>query len=376
MRRLRRAPSESGGKHASRASPSLVTPRTLAREQAHRRVLLIGIASLTLLSLSPVFGHHVATGAEALLRGTDQIGQLCLIALHLLLAPVHWGFHIAVALGLAFAVWDRIRASRSSRHTLGQLEARIPLPDEPIARSARAVGISPALIRIVDGLPNPAFTAGWLRPRIYVAGELVRLLDDAELRAVLAHEGAHVARRDPLRLAVLRFFAYTLFWLPALRRLAADVADEAEVQADDQAAREDPLKLASAIVTMAQLSHLRTSPVGVSAFAAATPHDLLERRVRRLTGEELPSGTHVTRRSLAGAAAMLALVWTSGAIMAHPLRAEDSAAVSAQGAETTASAMSTSGGRQRLFLAHLRCATLWLTGAHADCPQKRAHVHS
>ena len=110
-------------------------------------------------------------------------------------------------------------------------------------------------MRVVSGLPTPAFTVGWLRPRVYVDAALAGLLTADELAAVLAHEEAHVARRDPLRLSALRFLACTLFFLPALRRLAADAADEAEIAADDRAAglagAGAPLALASAIVISA-----------------------------------------------------------------------------------------------------------------------------
>jgi hypothetical protein len=44
--------------------------------------------------------------------------------------------------------------------------------------------------------------------------------------------------------------------------------------------------------------------------------------VRRLAGQHVPPGTHVTRRSLVAAVAMLLLVWTTGTVMAHPMPTE------------------------------------------------------
>jgi Peptidase family M48 len=43
-----------------------------------------------------------------------------------------------------------------------------------------------------------------LRPRVVVSQGLLERLSDAELRAVLEHEGYHVANLDPLKLVVLR----------------------------------------------------------------------------------------------------------------------------------------------------------------------------
>lgn len=293
-------------------SGSLVT-----REEAHRRTLLLGMGTLLLFSVSPLFGHHFAAGLEHSLRGQDHLGALCLIALHALLRPVHLLFHALVIVGLAYATYDRVRAALGVRRTLASLQASVPAEGDAFWRAAAAAGLDPRGVRVVRGLPNPAFTVGWLRPRVYVAASLAHRLNADELQALLAHEATHVARRDPLRLSLLRFLALTLFWLPALRRLADDVADEAEIQADDRAARAQPLALASAILALASWPGPR--PALPDAVGFAQRPDLLERRIRRLAGEEPPPRSRLTRGSLVGAVLALALVGASGAIMSHPL---------------------------------------------------------
>lgn len=290
-----------------------------AREQARRRALLLGIAALLLLSTSPVFGHHLALGTSAAVEGVDHFGQLCLVALHLLLAPVHDVFHALVVAGAAYAVWDRARAWWRVRRTLGMLAVANPAVGGAFWTAARHAGVDPERVCVVPGLPNPAFTVGLMRPRIYVAESLASWLSPAQLAVVLAHEGAHVQRRDPLRLSALRFVGCLLFWIPALRRLAADVADEAEIQADDHAAGQVPLVLASAILAVAEHASASARPAALIGTTGFTGDDILERRVRRLVGEAPHVRTHVTRRSLLGAAAALALVWASGGVMAHPL---------------------------------------------------------
>lgn len=287
------------------------------RGERRRRALLLAIAALLLLSVGPVFGHHFADGVEGALRGRDHLGALCLVALHHLLAPVNLLFHALVAAGLAYAALDRLRAHARVRRTLAPLEAARPAPGDPFHAAAVAAGLDPARLRVVPGLPVPAFTVGWLRPRVYAAASLPALLSPGQLRALLAHEGEHLRRLDPLRLSLLRFLALALFWLPALARLAADVADEAELRADDAAARGGALELASALLLLAGW-RAHPLPGGAPGIAAGS-RGLLERRVRRLAGEEPPPASHLTRRSLAGAMAMLALVWLSGAMMAHPL---------------------------------------------------------
>jgi hypothetical protein len=127
-----------------------------------------------------------------------------------------------------------------------------------------------------------------------------------------------MVRRDPLRRSLLRLLACTLFWLPALRRLAEDLSDETEVRADDDAVGDRPLVLASAILRLARWPMTGPAiPVGTALLDGRS--ELLARRVRRLAGEPAAAHSHVTRRSLILAAAALALVWASGAAVAHPM---------------------------------------------------------
>lgn len=303
----------------SRSSLSGLTASVTLGEQSHRRAVLWAIALLLVLSTSPVFAHHLAVGAQTLLGGADHLGSICLTALHLLLAPVHYTFHILLGIGLAYGMWDRWRAWRSGVRALGPLEATVPSSADDFWEAAQDAGLDPRRLRVVAGLPIPALTVGVVRPVVYVARELAGELTRDELIAVLAHEGAHLSRRDPLRLSLLRLLALTLFWIPALRRLADDMADEAEIQADDRAARGRPLVLATAILRLAQRHSARLAedvPIPSAGFCHA---HLLDRRIRRLAGEPVPARSHLTRRSVVGAFAALSLVWTSGLLMAHPL---------------------------------------------------------
>ena len=316
---MRRTPSGAGH----------VSARVLEREQLHRRSVIAAVAALVVFSTSPVFGHHLAEPLTAWLVGRDHLLNLCLIALHEILAPVHEGFHLLVAGGVLYAVADRLRAVWRLRRALGELPRTAADAEGAIGRAASSVGVSHGVIRVVRGCRVPAFTAGLWRPYIFVSDALAAKLAVDELAAVIAHEDAHRRRRDPLRLTVWRFLACMLFFLPALRRLADDIADEAEVAADDDAvtrAQVQPLSLASALVTIAQRFGAQNSAMlgTATAFHRA---EILGRRVRRLAGEDAPIGTHLTRRSAIGAALALSAVWVSGLIVAHPLPAYGHAVV-------------------------------------------------
>jgi hypothetical protein len=91
------------------------------------------------------------------------------------------------------------------------------------------------------------------------------------------------------------------------------------VLADDAAARGQPLVLASALLAIAgRFAGWRLPEPAVGACSDARP-DLLERRIRRLAGEDAPVHSHVTRRSLAFAAIALAVVLSSSIAVVHPL---------------------------------------------------------
>ena len=287
------------------------------REQARRRGILLGIGALLVFALTPLFSHHVVPGADAAFAGRSHLVVLCLVALHGLLAPVHGVFHGLFLGGLLFACRDRVRAALLARRTLAPLHVERPGEGDAFWHAARAGALHPDRLAIVTGLPAAAFTIGWWRPRVYIAREAADRLTPQQLGAVIAHEAEHVRRRDPLRLSLLRFVSCALFWIPAFRRLADDIAEEAEILADDAAATAcQPLVLASAILEVAKGIPPRAAPAAATGFHRS---DLVERRVRRLLGHDAEPSSHLTRRSVAGAALALSLVLASGAVVAHPL---------------------------------------------------------
>jgi hypothetical protein len=116
-----------------------------------------------------------------------------------------------------------------------------------------------------------------------------------------------------------------------------------------------PLVLAQAILALADWPEAKYS----ASMVGFNRTDLLDRRVRRLAGEETPLRTHVTRRSLMGAAAALVMVWSSGVLMAHPLPAHSSVAHERH-----------CDHRGELAIAHLFCLGSPFASISADCPHE------
>lgn len=291
------------------------------RGAGHERALLIGIALVLLMGTLPVFAHHLPLPGLGELGQLERIGAVCLVALHLALAPVHGLIHVLLAAGLVYAVFDRVRAAVRLRIGMRRLDVAPALPGSRIFLAARQAGLHPGVVFVARQAGNPAFTFGGVRPKVCISRALEASLSDEELRCVLAHEACHVRRRDPLRLSVLRFLGLTLFWIPALRRMAADVAIEAELEADQVGAGNHPLVMASALIKAAK----ERTTLHLAYVTPLIRDDLLGVRVRRLTGESAPLPSRITRWTFAGAMAALAVVWISGAVVAHPLHGPDAA---------------------------------------------------
>jgi hypothetical protein len=289
-------------------------------EKSRRRLAVTGVGVIIVLALLPMAGDHLPFRI-AHIEGLDHLGALCLSALHILLAPVHGGFHVLLGGGLAYAAVDRLRAYLRLRRTLRSLPARRALPDDAFGLACQQAGVPLERVMIVAGLPNPAFTVGAIAPTIYVAEELAIELGAEELVAVLSHENAHRERRDPLRVSLLRALSCTLFWIPALGRLSDDLREDSEIIADDDATRmSDPVVLASALVSLARWPVSPTLPAGATGICGGT---LLERRVRRLLGEIVDVPSRVTRASLGYTSMALMAAWMSGVLMMHPLESGD-----------------------------------------------------
>jgi Zn-dependent protease with chaperone function len=120
--------------------------------------------------------------------------------------------------------------------------------------------------RVVDHDVPLAYCLPGLRPRVVVSSGVLALLRDDEVRAVLAHEAAHVDQRHDL--VVLPFVALrsTFPGVAGLRTAQSEVALLVEVLADDAATRKHaPDALARA------LYKIGAAGVPAGGFAAGGP---------------------------------------------------------------------------------------------------------
>jgi Zn-dependent protease with chaperone function len=169
---------------------------------------------------------------------------------------------------------------------------------------------------IEHGAPAAYCIPGAGHPVVLTTAAL-RLLDDTQLAAVLAHERAHQAGRHHLLVSLAAVPAAAFPWVPAFRYARDEVARLAELAADDVAAARSPrLAVAEALLTLGA-PPAAPAPLAVpaGAWALGAGGSTAADRVRRLIAAPNPLGRV---GSAAGALAVAALVALPLILLAAP----------------------------------------------------------
>lgn len=211
----------------------------------------------------------------------------------------HWAF-AACALGtlgglVLFALlWVRLN---------GRLRDRIALEHGTLADLLRDLCERSGVRRRVRLSVAPSLGApismGLWRPEICVPPRVLLELSVEEQQALLAHELAHVVRRDPLWLAACRLFEGAFFFQPLNRVARREIEDCAEFLSDAWAVRHTGLRfsLASCLTRIAEwiVGDRRSLP----APAMAHGRSRLRHRVELLLEEGVAESVDLRPRWLA-----------------------------------------------------------------------------
>jgi beta-lactamase regulating signal transducer with metallopeptidase domain len=182
-----------------------------------------------------------------------------------------------------------------------------PVPPHWLQRAdaiRRSLGIGRAVaVRVSERVLSP-FAARLLRPAIWLPLSLLTRAPAEQIEALLAHELAHIARRDWLWNGVQCVIETLLFFHPAMWWLGRRIRQEREHACDDMAvaACGDALALAEALAALECERH--PSP---RLALAATGGSLMQRISRLLSGP--PS------RGRWGALAVLGALTVSGLVL-------------------------------------------------------------
>lgn len=242
--------------------------------------------------------------------------------------------------------WRVVRRRRAHFELEGKTQIGPPTPwrvEQLAERVARRLDITPPPIAIVDDCVGGAFVHGIRHPRLLLDARLVQRLDHRELEAVLAHELAHIRRRDNLTALLVGIVRDVFFFVPgsgwACRRLHA----ERELAADQVACATTrrPGALASGLLKVLDLQGSRLG-APVAALLPEMPESTLVGRIRLLVhpqeispvrrrGEAVVIATATVLASIVGLGAPalvhqagvrdLMFFWTPGGAPATPATA-------------------------------------------------------
>ena len=193
-----------------------------------------------------------------------------------------------------------------------------------LAALAARGGVRRPVALLESALVGVPVAVGHLRPVLLLPLGAVAGLSVAHLEAILAHELAHVLRRDYL-VNLLQTVAEALFFYhPAVWFMANCARTERENCCDDLATHlcgGDPLRLARALAALAEWSqgHQGAPTAPRLALAAIGGRGALLSRVRRLVGQR-PAAPTLAEGLLAGALVLGGLgLLGSGVALAGPL---------------------------------------------------------
>jgi Zn-dependent protease with chaperone function len=233
---------------ATAAAIALAYPRFAPRLERvaprQRARILFGFSVLPSAAGAGVLALALLPSVGALFGAADHCATH---THHAHLCPLHPWEHgpnaagaillLTLALALAALGWRALRTRRALRSVASLADGR--------GRDGT--------VRVTS--PRPfAFTAGLVRPLVYVSTGLCESLSARDLEIVVEHERAHVRRRDALT-------TWTAAWLGVLhlpstsRRIAADLHAACEQVCDEEAARRtgDRIAVAAALVRVEKL---------------------------------------------------------------------------------------------------------------------------
>jgi TonB family protein len=236
--------------------------------------------------------------------------------------------------------WFIARFVRRSAHlqTLRQSACPLALPNDAarfLAQCCRRFGIPVVSLAISSRVGGP-IALGIRRPLILLPESMVGDLDGADLETILAHELAHLRRRDFLTNLICEFLTLPIAWHPAVWLTRQRIAETRELACDRMAAEiagsvpyaQSLLRLASRLVPGAPV----TIPYALGIFDTA----VFERRIMRLTQPVLPLSRARCVVTLAACAALgLATCGSALAFGLHPGAIPAGAAAAPSTAEPT-----------------------------------------
>lgn len=149
-----------------------------------------------------------------------------------------------------------------------------------------------------------AFCLGIVRPKIYISSDMIKLLNENEMEAVILHEMYHLNYKNNLMLFIFNIFSYILFFFPFIKDLKRQYEIHEEIQADKLAYTY--LKAKAPLVTSLKKLLLYEEPATKYGFGFSKTEGV-EYRIRSITENHIPINTFSLRNSLISLASFVVL---------------------------------------------------------------------
>jgi beta-lactamase regulating signal transducer with metallopeptidase domain/Tfp pilus assembly protein PilF len=221
--------------------------------------------------------------------------------------PLLW----AGVFALSLASWLR-RLLR----TVPSVREANPAEADALCRAEASLSLSHNVALCIASADRVPGARGWLRPCVVLPDQLSDQLSEAELQAILAHELAHIARRDNLSAAVARVIVSAFWFHPLLWWIERRMLAEREAACDELvlAHGAEAADYISAILKVCRMS-FAGSHQSFAGYAGATGANLQNRMEQIMSAHIVRPSSRWLRAIPAAVLALAALLPVAGGFL-------------------------------------------------------------
>jgi tetratricopeptide (TPR) repeat protein len=219
----------------------------------------------------------------------------------------------AAVFAISLATW-----LRRSLQAVPSIREASPAEAEALQRAKDSLQLHRDVDLCIAAADRVPGALGWLRPCVILPDLLSDQLSEAELHAILAHELAHIARRDNLSAAVARVIVAAFWFHPLLWWVERRMLAEREAACDELVLGHgaDPADYVSAILKVCRMSFEGASVyAGAPGYAGATGSNLQNRMEQIMSAHIVRPSSRLLRAIPAGVLVFAALLPVAGGFL-------------------------------------------------------------